>query len=232
MLTYSTVHDVKVPSGWEAANKHPDFLQACMMQHPSTTGWNTSLSAKVIARAIARGLIQAHGDMPNWAEQRWSHVDVAYRIRYVMEPADGGAWAVTVDPALTNLPVVELQADGTSKPKVEQGNRNGRYGAFVDSNETNWLWKKLAPGHYLESFNNFIKEQVSIKGVKELAESISKNFDSMNTTVFLPAGNVFQFRGLDVDESGKLYSHISYAQGAASAQQIGDAGKGKVIDTE
>ncbi len=111
-----------------------------------------------------------------------------------------------MDPNFTNLPTVDV--DG--KAKTEEGDRNGRCGIFINSSETNWGWQTCAPGTYLEGFNNYIKSEVSINGINELANSISSDFESMNTTVFLLAGNVFQYRGLETDSTGKMYSPITY----------------------
>lgn len=71
-----------------------------------------------------------------------------------------------------------------------------------------------------------MKKSVSDYAVKMLANNLKKLMDNLGYTVIIPAGVVFTFRGLDADDTGKLCSHVSYAQGADSAKVVGDAGQG------
>lgn len=42
---------------------------------------------------------------------------------------------------------------------------------------------------------------------------------SMQNRIIMPAGDVFMFKGIDIDGAGNLYSHVSYAQGAENAKR-------------
>lgn len=62
-----------------------------------------------------------------------------------------------------------------------------------------------------------IEGQVTVKSIRKLAKYLASNFESMNTIVFPLAGNVFQFRDLNVDGGVKMYSHMNYAKRPTNA---------------
>ncbi|KAF8244094.1 hypothetical protein K440DRAFT_489096, partial [Wilcoxina mikolae CBS 423.85] len=43
-----------------------------------------------------------------------------------------------------------------------------------------------------------------------LNKSLNKIMDDLKTTIIMPAGNVFEFSGIDVDEAGHVYTRINY----------------------
>jgi hypothetical protein len=53
-----------------------------------------------------------------------------------------------------------------------------------------------------------------------LSQKLTAMLSSMQNRVIMPAGDVFMFTGIDIDGTGNLYSHVSYAQGAEGARRI------------
>lgn len=47
------------------------------------------------------------------------------------------------------------------------------------------------------------------------------DFDDLGNKYIMPAGNVFNFTGVDVDDEGNLYAHVSYA--------LDTSGVGKIV---
>jgi hypothetical protein len=50
-------------------------------------------------------------------------------------------------------------------------------------------------------------------------ENVTKSLGELKQTILMPAGEAFLFTGIDCDEKGNLYSHITYHQGARGASK-------------
>lgn len=59
-----------------------------------------------------------------------------------------------------------------------------------------------------------------------LSESLVKNsqtdIDSIKNKIIMPAGNVFNYAGVDIDSQGNLFVHIRLTLGAEGVEQTKD----------
>lgn len=47
--------------------------------------------------------------------------------------------------------------------------------------------------------------------------AVAESLGELKQTVIMPAGDAFLFTGIDCDEQGALYSHVTYSQGTRGA---------------
>ncbi|EPS39293.1 hypothetical protein H072_6938 [Dactylellina haptotyla CBS 200.50] len=172
-------------------------------------------------------------------------LDMMYKHVLNISAGDGGKLDIQNDEVNSRIP--EKDKDG-SLVFIAGTRGEDQYGAYLttsdDSEFDNSL--KAIPGlGYLgklvaDELRPVWKEMVAVvKQCLELQANIwitdasshlSKEFDdkwrtglkSISNKIILPAGNVFNFSGIDVDPQGNMYAHVNYASGAENVTQIID----------
>jgi hypothetical protein len=66
---------------------------------------------------------------------------------------------------------------------------------------------------------------------KAVAALADKQFDGIKNKVIMPAGNVFNYAGVDTDSQGNLFTHLAFARGAEDVEKTkgGSATNGPVV---
>ena len=57
-------------------------------------------------------------------------------------------------------------------------------------------------------------------GVHDLIQNLNSLVKELQSTIIMPAGDVFMFSGIDLDTTGNLYSHVSYANAAEGSERV------------
>ncbi|KAL8823006.1 MAG: hypothetical protein Q9191_006269 [Dirinaria sp. TL-2023a] len=127
-----------------------------------------------------------------------THFDVA--MKYVWEISAGKAGVIDIKKLDSQCQVPATDSDGKIKWTTES--RNGRYGAYMTrNNDKNDLAKSIG---------------------EKIGSSTKTDFESIKNKVIMPAGNVFNYAGVDIDGQGNLFVHISFALGAEGVDQTKD----------
>ena len=175
----------------------------------------STLSIAALANLVKGLFSGAMGQSGSIADLPLHHrVITTQRYKYVFRFAAGqaGAWDVqlsaeeTVQPKLKNNNELDFE-------RVQQEPTSNQYGTFVQ------VVKGTVQGLLEDAFGlDKISEELATDDVKsgkgvvdEVLKKVSAFADTFKTTILLPAGDVFEFVGLDTDQFGNLYSNINYA---------------------
>ncbi|KAL8835442.1 MAG: hypothetical protein Q9170_003319 [Blastenia crenularia] len=159
-----------------------------------------------------------------------AHFDVA--MKYVWEISAGKAGVIDIKKLDGESKVPATESDGKIKWITES--RNGRYGAYMtQNNDKNTVLEFIkAIGSQGQSLLASLMIDLAQSSVaagfasslgETLGDNSKKDFDSIKNKVIMPAGNVFNYAGVDIDSQGNLFVHISFALGAEGVDQTKDA---------
>ncbi|KUJ19605.1 uncharacterized protein LY89DRAFT_496240 [Mollisia scopiformis] len=157
-------------------------------------------------------------------DKLFAHVDMIYKYVLNISPGTGGLVDITKDDKASSLPVRET----SGKLKLIQAERkDGEYGAYFTTTKKTAaltdLWnnlKSVLPEQFQSFFVDVLDAMEKAWAVKiadtAIAEYENKwnaGITSIKNKVILPAGNVFNFSGVDVDSQGNMYTHVSFSNG-------------------
>ncbi|KAK4163760.1 hypothetical protein QBC43DRAFT_289636 [Cladorrhinum sp. PSN259] len=164
-----------------------------------------------------------------------TYVDVACRFGLIVTAGKGGVIDIVKEPNGTKLPEIK---DG--EVVFKSGTRpDGEYAAYMRSeNDTSTayeVFKAIATQggsvyDMMESLKNLIAalDKMS-EGLKVAIEAKSgETFDSIRNKIIMPAGNVFNYAGVDVDSQGNMFTHIAFALGAENVSRTGGGKPGEL----
>jgi hypothetical protein len=164
----------------------------------------------------------------NWSDASNAYVWVNLKFVYVLTPQDDGYWAVTLDPSQSHLPElgpapgpgapqpVRWRVDDPppawpdmvhGSPERAHGVDGYTYGLFDWGDREGFFSVSGDTG--LDAHRKVISSWVN-PDLNEISDAFNRVATDLSAKIIMPAGNVFAFKGLNVDSTGNLYSGIVY----------------------
>ncbi|KAF2133763.1 hypothetical protein P153DRAFT_380945 [Dothidotthia symphoricarpi CBS 119687] len=130
-----------------------------------------------------------------------------FKIGYTLSPGQGGIWSMSKDNDRTTFPgktapakVIDCTNDSSEPWKNFSGDGFNLYSQKFDVAK-----ERDMPNELLEIAKDWYGNQNL-----EIENAVENVLKSIKNAVIMPAGNVLQFKGLDCDEEGNVYSTVDY----------------------
>ncbi|KAI1169837.1 hypothetical protein F4777DRAFT_595907 [Nemania sp. FL0916] len=147
-----------------------------------------------------------------------------YRLGFNLLPGAGGTFIVEADPSRTTFPqdanaispVVETVGEGTGD-SWSRDIHGHQYGTYIYLQNHNTFENFGQQGE----MDKFKKAAFAANGrdFSNIDDKLQNIFSGLKTTVILPAGNVFTFKGINTDKDGNLHTSVNY-RSVSKAQVI------------
>ncbi|KAF3931448.1 hypothetical protein ABW19_dt0203236 [Dactylella cylindrospora] len=142
-------------------------------------------------------------DRFGWLNARTLECEIRSFVRIVINPGAVGTWDIVIDKAASKNLMIPGETLGWNT--VPRSNIYGNFSSF----ELHHTFKKFGSTERNHKFQDTIvgwKNNTSASIYNMLT-----NIIGLNTTVIMPAGEVFTFAGLDTDSQGNLYAQVNYS---------------------
>ena len=173
-----------------------------------------------------------------WANFYVAKLRSQYKIGFTLQPGEGGVWSLTKDNDRSNVPakgaeeVRKFETEGEIDDHSPKWNPDpneytqmtlgsDKYGTMlitgpVDAHSAMERYKSkhdneipFLDGTPMDSMVNSVDASREVH-LGDIENGMKGIFDSLKTTVILPAGNVFTFKTTDTDGAGHLYTGLTY----------------------
>ncbi|KAK4693894.1 hypothetical protein P7C71_g3587, partial [Lecanoromycetidae sp. Uapishka_2] len=159
-----------------------------------------------------------------------ANLDFCYKYCLIVSTGSGGLIDVVKDEENTVLP--QYEPDGKLK-LIQAKRQQHQFGAYYTTVKDESVWKtsmkvflQILPGdaqQILETAFDTVQTRLAAQFGKTLSDVFKDKWQasiaSFRNRVIMPAGNVFNFSGVDVDAQGNMYTHVSFAFGAEDVKQ-------------
>ncbi|TKX20950.1 hypothetical protein C1H76_6801 [Elsinoe australis] len=169
------------------------------------------------AEAHVRSQTNTRGGLDSlWADMDHTNVRIGLRRVYVLDNTHDGIWSLRLDEAKSFVPK-QVSKDGKDTIEVTDAEPP----ADADTGVWVWGYDENYFGVFGGSdFGDHLSQLVGWgeKDVKSLADSLNEACRSLQFKIILPAGNVFMFKGLNVDGEGNVLCPVTYASASHGEQ--------------
>jgi len=211
---------------WE--NFQCDFTSDPIPPIPHDTNIHRRAYVTVRVQHMTQGRLETSPrGSSNWSDASNAYVWVNFKFVYVLKPKDDGSWVVTLDTEKSHHPEL-LPAPGPGTPQPlkwfdrepsawpNMVHGNPERSTSVDDYEYGMFSWGDREGFFSVSGNTGLAEHQAVisswvdPDVKNISDAFNRVAAELNAKVIMPAGNVFSFKGLNVDDKGNLFSGIVY----------------------
>jgi hypothetical protein len=153
----------------------------------------------------------------NWSDASNAYAWINLKFHFTLHAKDDGGWTVALDKDQSYLPQMnkgEIQKIGTP-PSLWPDMKHSNPGTIDTYSAGVYSWGDRE-GFFSVSGNTGMDDSLNLlKGwtdpdVAKIATALDNVLSQLNTRIMMPAGNVFSFKGMNVDGQGNLYSGITY----------------------
>ncbi|KAK3347248.1 hypothetical protein B0T25DRAFT_584270 [Lasiosphaeria hispida] len=197
------------------------------MPHPANVHRRAFVTVRVQHMTQAR-LETSPQASSNWSDASNAFVWVNLKFVYMLTPTDDGSCVVTLDTSQSHPPQLD-PAPSPGAPQPVQWRINDPPAAWPDMVHGNpershgvddytyglFEWGDRQ-GFFSVSGNTGLADHQAVisswvnPDVKEISDAFGRVAAELSAKIVLPAGNVFSFKGLNVDSTRNLYSGIVY----------------------
>jgi hypothetical protein len=147
-----------------------------------------------------------------WENARVANIEVQSRVGFDMAPTlDSWSLSLNKDESRTTVPIgaAELPRRVITNGKEEQfGKQTTKDGVIIKLTDLA-MFSQYGTPKGMDSFAKPANQWASNFETK-LEENMAALASTLQTKLILPAGNVFEFKSLNMDDEGHVYSLITY----------------------
>jgi len=173
-------------------------------------------SIVINARAYARYYAETNtrgGRNGLWADMTRVHFQAHLRLTYIVRANRDGGWSVVFDPSRSFAPSKNAQGnvDYTKEAPGENAD-TGLWGWYTKAGYFG-TFGGTGAGAMLNQMGDWNSADVG-----DINDRLAEVYKSLQSKIIMPAGNVFQFKGFNVDGQGNVYCPVDYSSISSGEQ--------------